>query len=610
MSNIMENNKMINAKTKTLIAQIGFIVIKALNKTQLFENSYKPKIGNVLEWALKAYPDKTLEVMHDYGVDKIVCKFCIARPPGRTSPKSSSWLLICELIQWEKWMNLTSDLFLAEMHDQIAGLVGDAEVNCLKKMDLVDKTVLNIIGSLLMAKVLRDDGKTFLKFTKLAEKTICKFCANRTTQFYGWNHICVYNMWLLLTAKTETQLFECKKVDEMSLKSFQQFIDPQPLVLTEKTAALLNAIGNIAVHRMPLHKKQKAPNAFASRESMQRGHHNKQAYNLIVFDINDIEYYVQISIGTPPQAFSVVLDTGSSVLWVPDTKCGMTGCFLGCKHFGNEFCMAQCDEQCCGQNAKFERATMPKSCQNVTKFNSHASSTYRKTNITFNVLYDIGFAAGSIGQDVVKFGSPFDPNALTLPNAYFGLADQKDIRSYAFDGILGLSAIASNKKVGPVVVQAYKLGLLKKPVFTIYLATEGTVHGEPGGAFTLGDVDDKNCGGIADWIPIIHNEFGFWKVNIDNITLDDGASISGVNTGIVDSGTSLIYGPSNEVAKLYKSWPDHFSDNGHEYQLTENTLILNFTQQGGTKCTFGIFGSTTPQWLLGDPFCRKFCQVN
>uniref|UniRef100_A0A914HTY3 Uncharacterized protein n=1 Tax=Globodera rostochiensis TaxID=31243 RepID=A0A914HTY3_GLORO len=253
MSNIIENNeksKMIDAETKTLIAQIGFIVIKALNKTQTFESNYKPKfdvivdplaqlyrigrpngrptkeahfqyytkpsfshknffgiyqmsmlnrIGNALELALKAYPDKTLEVMNKYGMDKIVCKFCIARPPGRTSPQSSSWLLICELIQWQKWMNLTSDLFLAEMHNQIAALVGDAEVNCLKKMDVVDKSVLNIIGSLLMAKVLRDGGKTFLKFTKLAEKTICKFCANRTTQFYGWNHICVYNMWLMPT---------------------------------------------------------------------------------------------------------------------------------------------------------------------------------------------------------------------------------------------------------------------------------------------------------------------------------------------------------------------------------------------------------------------------
>ncbi len=93
-------------------------------------------------------------------------------------------------------------------------------------------------------------------------------------------------------------------------------------------------------------------------------------------------YYGEVQIGTPPQTFRVVFDTGSSNLWVPSKVPRPPTLFLT---------LQSCP-------------ITDLACQTHRKYDSAKSSTYTPNGTKFAIQYGSGSLSGFMSDDTVTFG--------------------------------------------------------------------------------------------------------------------------------------------------------------------------------------------------------------
>lgn len=298
------------------------------------------------------------------------------------------------------------------------------------------------------------------------------------------------------------------------------------------------------------------------------------------------QYFSEITIGSPPQTFKVVLDTGSSNLWVPSVKCGSIACYLH------------------------------------NKYDSGESSTYKANGTEFEIHYGSGSLSGFVSQDTMTIGD------LKIKNQDFAEATKEPGLAFAFgrfDGILGLGydTISVNRMVPPFYNMVNQ-GIIDEPVFAFYLANE---EGESEAIF--GGIDKSHIDGDITYIPLRRK--AYWEVDLDSIAYGDEVAELEDTGVILDTGTSLNILPSSLAELLNKEMgakrgyngqytidcsrkselPDiTFELAGYKFPLSADDYILEL--QGSCISTFqgmDFPAPTGPLAILGDAFLRRYYSI-
>ena len=347
-------------------------------------------------------------------------------------------------------------------------------------------------------------------------------------------------------------------------------------------------------------------------------------------------YLGNISLGTPAQVISLIVDTGSPLLWVN---------------------AANVTNFTPGSTRASSRSNI---CSTASCFNPNVSST--NTVPSNSTVFDIQYADGTqaIGRTVEDNGVF---QGLSDTSLEFGLVEYvyNPVGGDPLSGIIGLSppttvisypnltaALQGTTRTArtfspvPILNQLVNAGKINTPAFSIYLDNRG------GGELTLGGVDSSRYTGSLTVLPIISTSQGpAYSVNLNGAGANGQSGtvtrISNLQV-ILDSGTTATYIPASRLSALASSLNgvainyssgttilgvpcsaigggqtvDFYFDNNAVIRVltqllyTERLPAAQSARYGGLSgqdtCILGIFGlsqSSDNIYLMGDSFLRS-----
>ncbi|XP_068156790.1 cathepsin D [Drosophila tropicalis] len=319
-----------------------------------------------------------------------------------------------------------------------------------------------------------------------------------------------------------------------------------------------------------------------------------RSLHLLLSNRRNIEYYGNIALGTPPQQFRVIFDTGSANTWLPSSNCPKTNV----------------------------------ACQRHRRYNASNSASHVFDGRNFSLSYGSGTVTGYLSKDTLHIAG------VKVANISFGqalLQHQAVFSSVTFDGIvgLGMSRIAWPGTT-PFVQRLCELKLVDQCLFSVYIRRNALNSTRKyGGEIVFGGIVEYQFDGNLHYAPITPS--GYWKLRIAKVFVGQNKEVDGPVNGILDTGTSLILVPEYIFDDLHlalgaKVHGGHYILScqlqnlpnirliieGAEFVITPRDYVIEIddkTVSNSSFCVSVFVPIVMNFWVLGDIFLSRYYTV-
>jgi len=297
-------------------------------------------------------------------------------------------------------------------------------------------------------------------------------------------------------------------------------------------------------------------------------------------------YFGNVSLGYPPQEFSMVMDTGSGHVLVP---------FEGCKSVP------------CAKRRRYSSQIS----QTGLNIDHDGTPVEEEERDQATIAFGTGEVFGQFVSDLVCVSAESRTRSQSKKDVPLGCArvrvvtalemSEEPFNSFQFDGVLGLGLqpLALTPEFSFFNAISTARGI-SQPYFSMYLGRRD----DEGAEIIFGDYKHERLSGGVRWAPVQKPELGYWQVKIESVFIGKERlriCDSGECRAIVDTGTSSLGVPKSNMIDFQQRLVRKVSKNHTDVDCRKEVgPEIRFTISGGVTLSLSVEDYARPAPFLAD----------